>query len=234
MPKPCRMAGRALIAWIGRLVPAPSLMGTGERLRAGVGIAIGLGLTGLVCSFLVGHDLSGPLLIAPMGASAILMFAVPASPLAQPWSVIGGHLVAAVVGVSLAHWTAQPLVAAAIAVMIATLVMSFLRCLHPPSGAIALIAVLGGPKVLAQGYSFVLVPVLLNSLVLTAAALVYNNLTGKSYPHRAHVQPTRPAIVLTHQDLDSALTAYGETLDISREDLEVLFQDLIARAKAKG
>lgn len=228
------MAGRALIGWISRLVPAPSLMGNGERVRAGFGIAIGLGLTGLVCSLLVGQDLAGPLLIAPMGASAILMFAVPASPLAQPWSVVGGHLVAALVGVSLAHWTAQPLVAAAIAVMVAMVVMSYLRCLHPPSGAIALIAVLGGPKVLAQGYGFVLVPVLLNSLVLTAAAFVYNNLTGRSYPHKAHAQPAIPAIVLTHQDLDSALTAYGETIDISREDLDVLFQDLVARAKRRS
>lgn len=228
------MAGKALIAWLKRFVPAPMALGYGERLRAGLGIALGLGLTGLVCSLWTDSALSAPLLIAPMGASAILMFGVPASPLAQPWSVVGGHLVAALVGVTAAHWLHPPLVAAAVAVMLAMLAMSALRCLHPPSGAIALIAVLGGPKILAIGYGFVLVPVLLNSVILTGAALVYNNLTGRSYPHHVHVQPARPVLVLTHEDLDAALSAYGETLDISRDDLEVLFQDLASRSQRRA
>jgi len=225
------MAGDTLIAWLKRFVPEPMAMSHGERLRAGLGIVIGLGLTGVVCSLWQGNVLIAPLLIAPMGASAILMFAVPASPLAQPWSVVGGHLVAALVGVTVAHWLHPPLVAAAVAVMAAMLAMSALRCLHPPSGAIAMIAVLGGPKILATGYGFVLVPVLLNSLVLTGAALVYNNLTGRSYPHKAHVQPAKPVLGLAHDDMDAALSAYGEALDISRADLDALFQDLTLRAK---
>ncbi len=225
------MAGDAGITWLKRFVPEPMAMGHGERLRAGLGIGIGLALTGVFCSPWTDNALTAPLLIAPMGASAILMFAVPASPLAQPWSVVGGHLVAALVGVTAAQWLHPPLVAAAVAVMVAMLAMSALRCLHPPSGAIAMIAVLGGPKIVAIGYGFVLVPVLLNSLVLTAAALVYNNVTGRSYPHRAHPQPTKPVLVLSHEDLDAALSAYGETLDISRADLEGLFQDLGLRAK---
>jgi CBS domain-containing membrane protein len=224
------MAGDTLIAWLKRFVPVPMAMSHGERLRAALGIVIGLGLTGVVCSPWTGNVLTAPLLIAPMGASAILMFAVPASPLAQPWSVVGGHLVAALVGVTAAQWLHPPLVAAAIAVMVAMLAMSALRCLHPPSGAIAMIAVLGGPKILATGYGFLLVPVLLNSLILTAAALVYNNLTGRSYPHQAHPQPSKPVLALSHEDLDAALSAYGETLDISRADLEGLFQDLALRA----
>ena len=228
------MAGEALVAWLKRFVPAPMAMGHAERLRAGLGIAIGLGLTGLVCSLWTGNALSAPLLIAPMGASAILMFAVPASPLAQPWSVVGGHLVAALVGVTAAQWLHPPLVAAAIAVMAAMLAMSALRCLHPPSGAIALIAVLGGPKILAGGYGFLLVPVLLNSLILTGAALVYNNLTGRSYPHHAHPPPAKPVLALTQEDLDAALSAYGETVDISRDDLEALFQDLVSRAERRA
>ena len=224
------MAGNALILWLKRFVPAPMTISHAERVRAGFGIAIGLGLTGVVCSLWTGNALSAPLLIAPMGASAILMFAVPASPLAQPWSVVGGHLVAALVGVAAAQWLHPPLVAAAIAVMVAMLAMSALHCLHPPSGAIAIIAVLGGPKILATGYGFVLVPVLLNSLILTGTAIVYNNLTGRSYPHHAHPQAAKPVLVLTHEDLDAALSVYGETVDISRDDLEALFQDLSLRA----
>ena len=203
------MAGEALVAWLKRFVPAPMAMGHAERLRAGLGIAIGLGLTGLVCSLWTGNALSAPLLIAPMGASAL-------------------------VGVTAAQWLHPPLVAAAIAVMAAMLAMSALRCLHPPSGAIALIAVLGGPKILAGGYGFVLVPVLLNSLILTGAALVYNNLTGRSYPHHAHPPPAKPVLALTQEDLDAALSAYGETVDISRDDLEALFQDLVSRAERRA
>jgi CBS domain-containing membrane protein len=107
---------------------------------------------------------------------AVLLFGVPASPLAQPWSIVGGNLVAALIGVTAAHWIPSPLIAAAVAIGVTLSAMSSLRCVRPPSGAVALTAVLGGPHILALGYGFVLVPVGLNSLLLTLGAIVYNTL----------------------------------------------------------
>ena len=229
------MTYNALVSWLNRFIPAPAAMGYREKIRAAFGIFCGIGVTALVSTLAVNGIADTPLLIAPMGASAILLFAVPASPLAQPWPVIGGHLVAALVGVTIAQIIGTPLVAAPMAVALSFGVMTFFRCVHPPSGAIALIAVLGGPRITEMGYCFALVPVLLNSVMLTASALIYNNLTGQSFPHVAHppAQPISPALSLTPEDFDSVLTEYGETLDISREDLDGLYQSLVARAQSR-
>ena len=222
--------------WLKRFIPSAGAMGPTERIRAGLGIFLGIGITALASTFAAGTIADAPLLIAPMGASAILLFAAPASPFAQPWAVIGGHMVAALVGVTIAHLIGTPLLAAPLAVALSFGLMTIFRCVHPPSGAIALIAVLGGPKITEMGYSFALVPVLLNSGLLTASALIYNNLTGRSFPHVAHapVQPISPAFSLTPEDIDLVLTQYGEALDISREDLDGLYQSLVARAQTKN
>ena len=145
-------------------------------------------------------------------------------------------MVAALVGVTIAHLIGTPLLAAPLAVALSFGLMTIFRCVHPPSGAIALIAVLGGPKITEMGYSFALVPVLLNSGLLTASALIYNNLTGRSFPHIAHppAQLISPALSLTPEDIDLVLTQYGEALDISREDLDGLYQSLVARAQTKN
>jgi CBS domain-containing membrane protein len=222
--------------WLQGFIPPHGAVGPRERLRAGLGVFLGIGITALVSTFAVSGMANAPLLIAPMGASAILLFAVPASPLAQPWPVIGGHMVAALVGVTTAHLVGTPMLAAPLAVALSFGVMTIFRCVHPPSGAIALIAVLGGPKITEMGYSFALVPVLLNSGLLTVSALIYNNLTGRSFPHVAHspAQPISPGLSLTPEDIDLVLTQYGEALDISREDLDGLYQSLVARAQTKN
>jgi CBS domain-containing membrane protein len=221
--------------WWRRFVPQPMPATHVERLRASIGACAGIALTGLISTAWLGSANALPPLIAPMGASAVLLFGVPASPLAQPWSIIGGNLVAALIGVTAAHWIASPLVAAAVAVGAALVVMSSLRCVHPPSGAVALTAVLGGPHIMALGYGFVWVPVGLNSLLLTLGAIAYNNTTGRSYPHHAHVpahpHPPIARLFLTPDELDEVLADYGETIDISRDDLEVLFQELLGRAQ---
>ena len=209
-----------------------------ERLRASVGAFLGIAVTGILSTGLFGHSSAAPLLIAPMGSSAVLLFGVPASPLAQPWSILGGNLVAALVGVTAAREIGSPLAAAAAAVAGAFAVMSLLRCIHPPSGAVALTAVLGGAHVTAAGYSFVLLPVLVNSAVLVVAALAYNNLTRRSYPHRPHapIHPHPPIsrLRLTSEDIEDALTDYGEALDISRDDLHKLFHELLGRAQRRA
>ncbi|HTQ70339.1 MAG TPA: HPP family protein [Acidocella sp.] len=221
--------------WLRRFLPAASPVSHAERLRAGIGAFLGIGLTGLVSTVYLGSTSDLPLLIAPMGASAVLLFGVPASPLAQPWAIIGGNTLAALIGVTATHLFTSPLLACAAAVGFSFVAMSLLRCVHPPSGAVALTAVLGGPHVTQLDYGFVLAPVGLNSLVLVLAALLYNNATRHSYPHHAHVpahpHPPLTKLTLDPAELDEVLADYGDTIDISRDDLEALFQELLGRAQ---
>src|SRR5690606_20237739 len=113
-----------------------------ERLRAVVGALLGILFAAGVSQWLAGTPVVGAWLLAPLGASAVLVFAAPASPLAQPWSVVGGNTVSALVGVLCASWLPEVVPAAALAVALAIAVMFALRCLHPPGGAMALSAVL--------------------------------------------------------------------------------------------
>lgn len=222
-----------MLSTLRRMLPDTQLVSKRERLRASSGALLGILITGLVGSLAIGLDPALPALIAPMGASAVLLFAVPASPLAQPWSILGGNTVAAIVGVSVSLLVPDPFVAAALAISIAIGLMMTLRCLHPPSGAIALTAVLGGPAIHDLGYAFVIWPVLGNSMALLALALIFNNVTGRRYPHRVKLAPvdhgTRdPApiqrIGFSSEDLDEVLKEYDEFLDIDRDDLEAILR----------
>lgn len=154
-----------------------------KRFRSCLGALFGIAFTSWVAHVFLGATADTPLLVAPMGASAVLLFAVPESPLAQPWSIIGGNIVAAVVGVACAKLIGTPVFAAATAVALAISVMLALRCVHPPSGAVALTAVLGGPAIHELGYRFVLVPIALQSSALLTAALVFHLWSGHRYPH---------------------------------------------------
>jgi CBS domain-containing membrane protein len=186
--------------------------------------------------WLLGPQAQIPFLIAPMGASAVLLFGVPASPLAQPWSFIGGNLVAATVGVLSAMWISDPVIAAALALAAATCVMFALRCIHPPSGAVALTAVLGGPATHALGMRFVIEPVALQSFVLLASAIVYHTLTGHRYPHAsrsaAHSAPGTATV--TRADIETIVRERGELIDVASDDLESLVHEaqLVAYARS--
>jgi CBS domain-containing membrane protein len=220
------------VQWLRSFVPLPNTVPRTERMRAVAGALLGLLLTAGLSELLTGAASVPAALVAPMGASAVLLFCVPGSPLAQPWSVVGGNTISALVGVACAHLIDNPLLAAPLAGALAILVMFMLRCLHPPSGAVALTAVLGGPAVHAAGFKFALLPVGLNSALIVVAALVFNNLTGRRYPHaqqsamqNAHAtrDPVPTARVgFTKEDLDAALERYGQVLDVSRDDLEAI------------
>ncbi|WP_109481878.1 HPP family protein [Paraburkholderia sp. C35] len=212
-----------------------------ERMRSALGALIGIAFTGGSMHLLLGPDASIPMLIAPMGASAVLLFAVPASPLAQPWSIIGGNLVSATVGVTCAMLISDPVAAAALAVGVSIALMFALRCVHPPSGAVALTAVVGGPAIHALGYGFVLEPVLIQSAALLGAALVYHAVTGHRYPHALRIAPAAPQAAaaaasghnITRADLEAVLNRRGELLDIDPEDLETLFRETQLQAYAR-
>jgi CBS domain-containing membrane protein len=225
-------AGARAVSWLRRFVPAPVAIGWRERLRACCGAMLGVFVAGWLLHW--GWPDGGPrhmaLLIAPLGASAILLFALPASPLAQPWPLLGGNVVAALIGVACAHAFADPLVAATMALGCSIVAMFALRCVHPPAGAVALGAVLGGADVHAAGYGYALLPVGINSLLLLVAALLYHAATRHSYPHaapkpaRAEQSPS-PRPGFAPEDLDAALKARDELLDIDRDDLAALLHD---------
>jgi CBS domain-containing membrane protein len=201
---------------------------------------IGIAFTAAITHLLLGSGGNIPLLVAPMGASAVLLFAVPASPLAQPWSIIGGNLVSATVGVACASWIGDPLHAAPVAVAAAICAMFVLRCVHPPSGAVALTAVLGGPAVHALGYRFVLEPIALQSAALLGAAIVYHAITGHRYPHSARPGASKsdpdaqPRPGFTRADLDAVLKRQSELLDIAPDDLESLLRALQLQTYARS
>lgn len=203
-----------------------------ERLIACGGACLAIGLT--VAAGLA-FPTPSPLVVAPIGASAVLIFAVPASPLAQPWQVIGGNMISACVGLAVAWAVPNAALAAALAVGLAIAVMSLTRSLHPPGGAVALTAALGGPAAAKWGLLFPLVPVGINSLALVALGIAFHTLARRSYPHRpARTQAKAVAgavpVSFSPADIDEALAQMGETFDIARDDLDRLLQYAEANA----
>ncbi|MDB5943760.1 MAG: domain containing rane protein [Ramlibacter sp.] len=211
-------------AWLGALWPAPVLVDSKQRLRAVLGAFVGIAVAGLITRWTGGANGLNPWLIAPIGASAVLVFAVPASPLAQPWAVLGGNTLSALVGIACVLAIPDPAIAGAVAVALAIAVMFQLRCLHPPGGASALLVVLAH----TGQFEFAAFPVLLNSALLVLAGMAYNSLTGRPYPHtQAAPAPAGPqsGSRFSAADLDTALAHYNQVVDISRDDLEALLHD---------
>jgi CBS-domain-containing membrane protein len=172
-------------------------------------------------------DSSGVLLLVPsMGASAVLLFAVPHGALSQPWNVLGGHIVSALVGVSCYLLVPHAAAAASLAVGLAIGAMYYLRCIHPPGGATALAAVIGGESTHMLGYKFVLTPVLENVVVLLVVAVIFNYpFKWRRYPAWPEARQTPPAEVDTgihaieHADLVAALSQIDSFIDVSEHDL---------------
>ena len=196
-----------------------------ERIVSGIGGFVAIFAVIFTSRALLGFDHPG-ILVASMGASAVLLFAVPHGPLSQPWNVLGGHLVSAAVGVSCARYIPNELVAASAAVGIAIGSMYYLKCIHPPGGATALSAVAGGEAVHNLGYQFVLTPVLLDVFLILAVAVLFNFLFHwRQYP--AYLQKRkagmttskadRPAI--SHEDFVYALSQIDSFIDVSEQDL---------------
>lgn len=217
--------------WLRSFFPAPLSVGPKEWGRAVIGV-------GLVVLPMVSIGLwlfGGPVtlhIVAPAGASAVILFSASSSPFAQPWSVLGGNIIATTIGVALGLSALPTVAAAVLAVCLAIGCLFLLRCMHPPSCALAMVAAIGGPGISELGYGL-LVPVGLNSLLLIAAALVYNNLTHHPYPkpRTSSSDAERPSVPLgearmsfTGNDVDRALEDFGEIVDITRDDLVELIK----------
>lgn len=234
IPGSPRDSGRALGFQLFRPILAGATLR--ERLIACLGALVGITLTGLICGWFFGEGPHIPLIVAPMGASAVLLFAVPASPLAQPWPVIGGNTISAFMGVLAAHLIPDPVVAIGVGVSLAIAAMSVTRSLHPPGGAAALTALIGGPAVTSAGFLFPLFPVCVNSVILVALGIAFHKLSRRNYPHvpvaapvNTHGTADLPAplrVGFKPEDVDAALVALDETLDIDRADLDRLLRQV--------
>jgi CBS domain-containing membrane protein len=182
-------------------------------------------------------------MLASMGASACLMFVIPHSPLAQPWPVFGGHLLSAAAGVFCSQLIFNVNIAAATAIAISIVVMHMMRCLHPPSAATALIAVLGGAKIHALGWQFCYEVVALNVSILVLLALVINQLIpNRRYPLHYSQHPNNghhsSNTLLSHAKLNQldfkwALNQMDVTVDVVEQDLIVLYELAIEHSRSR-
>lgn len=198
-------------------------------LRGAAGAGLGIALAGAVTMLLVGgRSVALPFLVAPLGASAVLVFCVPASPLAQPWSVIGGDLLSSMVGLAAGHLLHDPWAAASLGVGTAIAVMSLTRCLHPPGGACALLCALGATGKVPWDAVFML-PIAANVLLLCAFGWLYNNLTGHPWPHGPPRVPLPHTPAYSREDIAEVLADWNEVLDVDIDDLDAFVQALLRK-----
>lgn len=212
-------------AWLRLLGIELSPVSHRERLVSALG-----GFFGIAVVFWISHavlgDANSPLMVLSMGSTAVMLFAVPHGALSQPWPLLGGHLVAALIGIACLLYVPAPMLAASLAAGLSIGAMHYLRCIHPPAGATALAAALGGESVRAMGFSFVLAPVMLNVFIILLAAIAFNALfPWRRYPAAlargaaASVPVAAGYEAISHEDFVFALSQMDSFIDISEEDL---------------
>lgn len=174
-----------------------------------------------------------PMIVASMGASAIILFFIPNSPLAQPWPFVGGQLVSAFVGMACALNIPETSTAAATAVGGSITLMLIMRCLHPPAAATSLTPIMAGETLSSLGYSFIVVPVAINVLTLLLLAIFINRgVMGRNYPsplpakkqnnQRHSVTQPSHQIGFSEQDLSLALAKNDVFVDMTDAALSKL------------
>lgn len=240
LPRTARTAAglHRMLRSVGPAMPRPRIE---EALRAGLGAGLALSLSGGLL-LVLNAWLAAPapfVLIAPLGASAFLLFAIPNSPLAQPWSAIVGNTASALVAVGVLQLGLPAEATVGLAVGGAIVIMAFLRAMHPPGGAVALATVLVALDGGEVGMTFALSPVLLDSALLVVMAVAYNRVTGRHYPFR---QPAEPGVHdtvdaaperrlgLTAGELEQVLATYNLAANIGAED----FGRILAAAEAEA
>jgi len=218
--------------------PPVSPLSLREKIRTALMAGLAIFLSGWIASLSIdGGGLKT--LLASMGASAVILFAMPHSPVAKPWPLVGGHAISAAIGILCAQWIPQIWPAAALAVGLSVFAMHLARCLHPPGGASALIPVLGGESVKALGFQFLLTPLALNVAVMLLMSLLYHRLALPKPPKPA-AQPglggTRPMerLGIRSSDLRAALADLDEFIDIDEQELNKIYQLAAARAFRRG
>jgi len=206
-----------------------------EKIRSGVAAFMGMLLLGFALHLLPGTAGYHLAVLASMAAAAVLLYAVPHSPMTQPWSLVCGNLVSGLIGWICSLWIPDPMLAAACAVGAAVLAMHLLNCLHPPGGATAMIMVLGAEQFHQHGWEWVAATVIANTLLSLLLALVINNLLpGRRYPsHRTIVQPTSQGGELDTIDIKWALSRMDGVIDVSEQDLLEIYRLASGRVRMR-
>ncbi|HVI54534.1 MAG TPA: HPP family protein [Luteibacter sp.] len=152
-------------------------------LRTAVGAFVGIASLGAVSATLGPDAGTSPLLIAPLGATAMILFAKPGRPAARPYVVLVGNTAGALTGLLFAQLASTGMLAVALALATAVLVMTLLRAVHPPGAGIALVAALAGTQPWADALRFLLANVLLSSSILVGVALAWDSLALRLSRH---------------------------------------------------
>lgn len=208
--------------------PDPDFTTLGEKIKSALAAGVGVFLLGLALKLFPQFHYPA-VMLASMAASAVLLYAAQHSPMAQPWPLIGGHLVSAICGWLVALLISDQLMAASLAVGTAILAMSMLRCLHPPGAATALIMVLSFESFRTHGGQWVGYVVLMNTIISLLAAITVNNMVpGRRYPMKKS-PPSHPAEPLalpklSRADIELALEQMDSVIDISEEDLLTIYE----------
>lgn len=202
-----------------------------ERLKVALAAFIALFIV-TYTSMQLADMASTAVLLASMGASSVLLFGLPNSPLAKPWSFVGGHLISATVGLLCSHLFTDLALMAAVTIGCVLFVMYLFECMHPPGGATALVPVIASADTVL-GYDFLLYPVALNVFVMLAVALLLQKFwlkQGMQKPsqqydpiHLHHDKSPLNRLGLQTEDLLSALNSFDTVIDISEQDLERLY-----------
>lgn len=228
-----------------RLFPRQAAVTHRERVFSGLGGLLAIFLTTLVAKHYMG-GVTLPFMLASMGASTVLLLGAPHSPLSQPWAFAGGHLVSSFVGITCATTMPNVYLAAGFSVGLSIGAMYYLRCLHPPGGATALLTVIGDQKIHALGFHFMLMPVLANVVILLGVALIINNLMpGRRYPanitlpgkteaHHGDNRQSPVKLSFDREDLLAALREMDGYIDVSSEDLTRIYGLATLHAHQRG
>ena len=208
-----------------------------EKILSTIGAVIGISVTMLLTQWLsnsISLSLESSLLIvASFGATAVLVFAVPHGALSQPWQVLAGHLLSGAIGVSCFSLLGPTFISAGIAVGLSVGIMYYARCIHPPGGATALTAVLGGTAITELGYSYLVMPVLLNIISLLVIAFLFNvffhwrrypvHFATRGIKEHKSALPTEE-VALTTEDFNAAIRQLDSFVDLTEESLSELLE----------
>lgn len=219
-----------IIIKIKLLLGIDNSVSTAEILASTIGGFIGIFLISIISYHFTGA--SGAALIVPsMGASAVLVFAVPHGKLSQPWALFGGQLSSAFVGVACYLLIPNLFLAAGLSVGLAIGTMHILRCVHPPGGATALVAVVGSAQIHALGFEYILIPVLLNTIIIFSTAFIFNSFfPWRRYPtsmmrfsDTPSIEEKKPSRYIEKEHIERALSDIDLVVDLNVDTLQQLF-----------
>ena len=228
-----------LIKNVKKTLGIDTSVSTAEILASTLGGFVGIFLISVISYHFTGA--SGSALIVPsMGASAVLVFAVPHGKLSRPWALFGGHIVSAFIGVACYQLIPELFLAAGLAVGLAIGAMHLLNCIHPPGGATALAAVIGGSAINSLGFEYILIPVLLNTVIIFSIAFVFNSFfPWRRYPtsmmrftDTPKIKEQKTSRYIEKKHIERALSDIDLVVDLSVDDLQQLFALTLEHAES--